>query len=89
MSAGAGTTIADVEAKLAEHGQQLIAEPPDFSSLLHAGPNGAPAQTLGGIIATNLSGPRRVAWGRDARPCARRTRRGRGAAKSCAQAAAC
>jgi glycolate oxidase FAD binding subunit len=63
MSAGAGTTIADVEAKLAEHGQQLIAEPPDFSSLLHAGPNGAPAQTLGGIIATNLSGPRRVAWG--------------------------
>jgi glycolate oxidase FAD binding subunit len=65
MSAAAGTTIADVEAKLAEHGQQLIAEPPDFSALL----NGSTAkqtlakQTLGGIIATNLSGPRRIAWG--------------------------
>jgi glycolate oxidase FAD binding subunit len=59
MSAAAGTTIADVEAKLAEHGQQLIAEPPDFSVLL----NGGGAQTLGGIVATNLSGPRRVAWG--------------------------
>jgi len=61
MSAAAGTTIADVEAKLAEHGQQLIAEPPDFSALLNGG--GAGAQTLGGIVATNLSGPRRVAWG--------------------------
>jgi glycolate oxidase FAD binding subunit len=63
MSAGAGTTIADVEAKLAEHGQQLIAEPPDYSGLLHTGPNSVQAQTLGGIAATNLSGPRRVAWG--------------------------
>jgi glycolate oxidase FAD binding subunit len=60
MSAAAGTTIADVEAKLAEHGQQLIAEPPDFSVLLNG--NGA-KQTLGGIVATNLSGPRRIAWG--------------------------
>jgi glycolate oxidase FAD binding subunit len=61
MSAAAGTTIADVEARLAEHGQQLIAEPPDFSALLNGGGTGG--QTLGGIVATNLSGPRRVAWG--------------------------
>ena len=59
VSAGAGVTIPDLEAKLAEGGQMLIAEPPDLSALL--GTEGA--QTLGGVVATNLSGPRRVAWG--------------------------
>ena len=63
MSAAAGTTVADVEAKLAEHGQQLIAEPPDFSTLLNPVDTDANRQTLGGILATNWSGPRRVAWG--------------------------
>ena len=59
ISAGAGITIPDLEAKLAEGGQGIIAEPPDLSALL--GTEGA--QTLGGVVATNLSGPRRVAWG--------------------------
>ncbi len=59
ISAGAGITIPDLEAKLAEGGQGLIAEPPDLSALL--GTEGV--QTLGGVVATNLSGPRRVAWG--------------------------
>jgi len=59
ISAGAGITIPDLEAKLAEGGQGMIAEPPDLSALL--GTEGA--QTLGGVVATNLSGPRRVAWG--------------------------
>jgi len=59
ISAGAGITIPDLEAKLAEGGQSLIAEPPDLSALL--GTDGL--QTLGGVVATNLSGPRRVAWG--------------------------
>ena len=63
MSAAAGTTVADVEAKLAEQGQQLIAEPPDFSALLASSATEANRQTLGGILATNWSGPRRVAWG--------------------------
>ena len=60
ISAWAGTPLTEVEAALAEGGQHLIAEPPDFSDLL--GTVGKP-QTLGGVVATNLSGPRRVAWG--------------------------
>ena len=59
VSARAGTTIPDLEATLAEGGQGLTSEPPDLSALL--GTQGP--QTLGGVVATNLSGPRRVAWG--------------------------
>jgi glycolate oxidase FAD binding subunit len=60
ISAWAGTPLLEIETALAEAGQHLIAEPPDLSALL--GTTGKP-QTLGGIVATNLSGPRRVAWG--------------------------
>jgi len=60
ISALAGTPLPEIEAALAAKGQQLTAEPPDLSRLL--GANGKP-QTIGGITATNLSGPRRVAWG--------------------------
>ena len=59
VSAGAGITIPDLEARLAEGGQGIIAEPPNLAALL--GTEGE--QTLGGVVATNLSGPRRVAWG--------------------------
>jgi glycolate oxidase FAD binding subunit len=48
-----------IEAALAAAGQQLIAEPPDFSSLFGV----ARPATIGGTIAANLSGPRRIAWG--------------------------
>lgn len=58
ISARAGTTVPDVEARLAEGGQHLIAEPPDLSGLLGDG-----VATIGGVVAANLSGPRRVAWG--------------------------
>jgi glycolate oxidase FAD binding subunit len=60
ISARAGTPLHEIEATLAAHGQHLIAEPPDLASLLGTPPN---TQTLGGVVATNLSGPRRVAWG--------------------------
>jgi len=59
ISARAGTPLAEIEQTLARSGQHLVAEPPDFSLLM--GTEGP--QTLGGVVATNLSGPRRVAWG--------------------------
>ena len=60
FAARSGTPVSDVQEMLAGHGQHLIAEPPDYAALLGADPG---AQTLGGVVATNLSGPRRVAWG--------------------------
>ena len=59
LSARAGTPLVEIEAEVARNGQHIIAEPPDFSALL--GSTGQ--QTIGGVTATNLSGPRRVAWG--------------------------
>jgi glycolate oxidase FAD binding subunit len=59
LSARAGTPMAEIEAATAAKGQHIISEPPDLSVLLKS----AETQTLGGVVATNLSGPRRVAWG--------------------------
>jgi glycolate oxidase FAD binding subunit len=56
LAARAGTPIPEIEASLAERGQMLIGEPPDFSRMM--GTQG-PA-TLGGIVAANLTGPRRI-----------------------------
>ena len=60
LAARAGTPLAEIEATLAEHRQQLAFEPPDLGPLL-----GAPAgsATIGGITACNLSGPRRIKAG--------------------------
>lgn len=49
ITARCGTTLAEIDAALAERGQMLAFEPPRFG-------DGA---TLGGTIATGLSGPRR------------------------------
>lgn len=59
ISARAGTPLAEIEATLAEHGQHVIAEPSDLGALY--GSEGQ--QTIGGVVATNLSGPRRIASG--------------------------
>ena len=64
LTAGAGTPLAVVEALLAERGQMLAFEPPDHSRLGGvAAPEAPRAGTLGGVIAANLSGPRRFAAG--------------------------
>ncbi|WP_372893444.1 FAD-binding protein [Rhodosalinus sp.] len=59
LVAGAGTPVAEVETLLAGEGQRLAFEPMDHRGLL--GTEGAP--TLGGVVAANVSGPRRVAAG--------------------------
>jgi glycolate oxidase FAD binding subunit len=72
MTASPATPIAEIEAALSENNQQLEFEPPDYGPLLasvSAGQGGtgtlsnAPAGSLGGVIACNLSGPRRVKSG--------------------------
>ena len=59
LVAGAGTPLAEVEAALAAEGQRLPFEPMDMRKLL--GTEGAP--TVGGMVAANASGPRRVIAG--------------------------
>ena len=56
LTAHAATPLRAIETALAGQGQRLAFEPPDFGRLLggHAG------QTLGGVLAANLAGSRRV-----------------------------
>jgi len=59
IAARAGTPVEEIEAALQERGQRINAEPPDLRSLL--GTEALPPPTIGGTVATNLSGPRRIA----------------------------
>ncbi|HEX3937510.1 MAG TPA: FAD-binding protein [Xanthobacteraceae bacterium] len=60
LSAKAGTPLTEIEALLASRKQQLAFEPIDYAVLL-GGETGA--GTIGGTIAANLSGPRRIKAG--------------------------
>jgi glycolate oxidase FAD binding subunit len=59
ISAKAATPLAQIRGEIEAHGQMLAFEPPDWRALLQAG--GEP--TLGGTVACNLAGPRRVRAG--------------------------
>ena len=60
MSAAAGTPLALIESELAERGQELAFEPADYGALLGGG---AGRQSIGGVFACNLAGPRRLKSG--------------------------
>jgi glycolate oxidase FAD binding subunit len=60
LSAKAGTPLSEIEALLAASAQEFAFEPMDYGPLL-----GLPAgrATIGGVVAANLSGPRRIKAG--------------------------
>jgi len=60
LSAKAGTPLEEIEALLASRNQQLAFEPMDYGPLLGAARGQA---TIGGVLAANLSGPRRLTAG--------------------------
>jgi glycolate oxidase FAD binding subunit len=60
LSARAGTPLADIEALLEENNQELGFEPMDYGPLFGVAPG---AGTIGGTLASNLSGPRRIKSG--------------------------
>src|SRR5579859_6210206 len=60
LSAKAGTPLAQIEALVADKRQELAFEPMDYGPLLGGEIGDA---TIGGVIAANLSGPRRIKSG--------------------------
>jgi glycolate oxidase FAD binding subunit len=60
LSAKAGTPLAEIEALLEKNSQELAFEPMDYGPLFGGE---AGKGTLGGTIATNLAGPRRIKAG--------------------------
>ena len=59
LTALAGTPLAVIERELASRAQRLAFEPPDFGALLGV----ARPRTIGGVLAANLAGSRRVSAG--------------------------
>jgi glycolate oxidase FAD binding subunit len=59
LDVGAGAKLSDVEKLVSAKNQYLAFEPPDYSKLLGSKHSG----TVGGMLACNLSGPRRIKTG--------------------------
>ncbi len=60
LTAAAGTPVRDIVDLLAQRGQELAFEPLDYSALYGKEPMSG---TIGGIVAVNASGPRRIKAG--------------------------
>jgi glycolate oxidase FAD binding subunit len=60
LAAGAGTTMSEIQAALESKNQYLAFEPMDLGPLLGMSPDRG---TIGGALACNLSGPRRIKSG--------------------------
>jgi len=60
LTAGPGTPMEEVEQVLQEQNQELLFEPPDLGYLLKGRSDKG---SLGGVLAANLSGPRRIKAG--------------------------
>lgn len=63
LRARAGTSLADIQHALGDHHQELAFEPPDWRGLLGVPDDPKTGPTIGGILAANLSGPRRFKAG--------------------------
>ncbi len=65
LSARAGTPLGEIETLLDEHGQELAFEPSRWDRLIPPKPGASapPPVTVGGVFATNSSGPRRILRG--------------------------
>jgi glycolate oxidase FAD binding subunit len=63
LTAGAATPLAEIEQALAAAGQMLAFEPPDLDALYDLPVAERGRRTLGGVLACNLSGPRRLKIG--------------------------
>jgi glycolate oxidase FAD binding subunit len=60
LSAKAGTLLAEIEALVAASRQELAFEPMDYAAVLG---NASGSASIGGVLAANLSGPRRIKAG--------------------------
>lgn len=63
MTARAGTPMAEIVAALDDQNQQLAFEPMDMTAVLGGAATDVMPGTIGGVLACNLAGPRRVTGG--------------------------
>jgi glycolate oxidase FAD binding subunit len=63
MTAAAATPLAEIVQALDENNQYLAFEPQDMGSILGDGNGSTMGGTIGGVIACNLAGPRRIKSG--------------------------